>query len=81
MGCSLVPIADIGNSNGLDAGDISGNDHGLVTGQHGLAERHNLADLVDDLDCTSAINAVRLIRERLLSNAVIALQTTVLPSS
>lgn len=79
LGSGLAPVGHVGNSQGLELFDQSGDKHGLVTGKDGLAEGDSLAGLVLGLDSTGTILAVRLVGEGLLNLAIlVTVQTTVL---
>jgi hypothetical protein len=79
LGSGLAPVGHVGNSQSLEFLDQSGDQHGLVTRQDGLAERDGLAGLVLGLDGTGTILAVRLVGEGLFDLAIlVTVQTTVL---
>lgn len=79
LGSSFTPVAGIRHSKSCHALNQGGNQHGLVTGQDGLADRDLAAGLVMGLHSPSTVRAVGLVREGLLDFAIlIAVETTVL---
>lgn len=79
LGSSFTPVAGIRHSKSCQALNQGGNQHGLVTGQDGLADRDLAAGLVMSLHSPSTVRAVGLVREGLLDFAIlVAVETTVL---
>lgn len=73
-----MPVAGVGDGESSDGLDHGGNEHGFVSRKDSLAPRHFTVALVDGLDSTGTLNAVRLVGERLVNVAVVvAVQATV----
>ena len=77
--CSASPITLIWNGECGHGIDGCWDQHGLVTWQASLAERHLALTPVIDLDRTCTLNTIWLLGERNLDFAIfIAVETTVL---
>lgn len=61
----------VGNGDGGGASDKSGNQHGLIARQDGLAPGHLGTTLVDGLDGSGSLDTVGLVVEGLLNLTVI----------
>ena len=76
---SLTPVGHAGDGQSSKLLDQGGDQHGLVSRQHSLAESHGLGSLVNGRHSTCTILTVGLVGERLLDLAVlVTVETAVL---
>jgi hypothetical protein len=75
----FTPVAEVRHGKSSYVLDQRGNQHGLVSRQHSLADRNMLAALILRAHGTRAILAIRLVGERLLDLTVlVAIKTAIL---
>lgn len=75
----FTPVAEVRHGKSSCVLDQRGNQHGLVSRQHSLADRNLLAALILRAHGTRAVLAIRLIGERLLDLTVlVAIETAIL---
>lgn len=75
----FTPVAEVRHGKSSNVLDQRGNQHGLVSRQHSLADRNMLAALILRAHGTRAILAIRLVGERLLDLTVlVAIETAIL---
>jgi hypothetical protein len=75
----FTPVAEIRHGKSSYVLDQRGDQHGLISRQHGLADSNLLAALILRADGTRAVRAIRLVGERLVDVTVlIAIETAIL---